>query len=133
MNKKIIKGRLIFMTKQNKAEMFRKAAAMLTNAPRYQELLLAEADRIDKMNEKRRQSESKTQKENRKVAAQVSEWFANQADPEVAYDGGEVQTALGLELSSQKFASIMRLVENAVKTDKADSNKGHVGYKKAYL
>ncbi|MER2227335.1 MAG: hypothetical protein ABS916_09895 [Carnobacterium sp.] len=119
------------MTKQNKAEMFREAAAMLTEAPRYQELLLAEAERVDKMNEKRRQSETKTQKENRVVAAQVTEWFANQADPEVAYDGGEVQAAVGLELSPQKFAAIMRLVENAVKTDKADSNKDHVGYQKA--
>ena len=119
------------MTKQNKAEMFREAATMLAGAPRYQELLLAEAERVDKMNEKRRQSETKTQKENRMIASQVSEWFANQADPEVAYDGGEVQAAVGLELSPQKFAAIMRLVENAVKTDKADSNKDHVGYQKA--
>lgn len=119
------------MAKQNKAEMFREAAAMLADAPRYQELLLTEADRIDKMNEKRRQSETKVQKENRVVAAYLTEWFANQADPEVAYDGSEIQEALGLELSPQKFAAIMRLVENAVKTDKADSNKDHVGYKKA--
>ena len=67
------------MTKQNKAEMFRKAAELLEGAPRYQELLIAEADRVEKMNEKRRKTETKTQKENRETAELITAWFEEEA------------------------------------------------------
>lgn len=119
------------MTKQNKAEMFREAATMLAGAPRFQELLNAEADRIDKMNEKRRKSETKTQKENRETAELITTWFEEEAEAGVAYDGAEVKAAIGLEISPQKFAAVMKLVAGVEKTAKADSNKDHVGYKKA--
>lgn len=113
---------------ENKAEMFRAAAELLDNAPRYKELLIAEAERIEKSYERARNTESKAHTENVKVAEQVAKWFEEDAEKGYAYDGQSIQEALGLDVTPQKFAAIIKLVEGVEKVEKADSNKNRVGY-----
>lgn len=113
---------------ENKAEMFRAAAELLDNAPRFKEFLIAEAERIEKSYERARNTESKAHTENVKVAKQVAEWFKEEAEKGYAYDGQSIQEALGLDVTPQKFAAIIKLVEEVEKVEKADSNKNRVGY-----
>lgn len=115
---------------ESKAEMFRKAADLLEGAPRYQELLREEADRVEARNKRNRGKETKVQKENRKIAGLIQKWFETEAEDGVAYSGNEVQLAVGLELSPQKLSALMKKVVGIEKTAKADSSKEHVGYKK---
>lgn len=113
---------------ENKAEMFRAAAELLDNAPRYKELLITEAERIEKSYERARNTQSKAHIENVKVAEQVAKWFEEDAEKGYAYDGQSIQEALGLDVTPQKFAAIIKLVEEVEKVEKADSNKNRVGY-----
>lgn len=113
---------------ENKAEMFRAAAELLDNAPRYKELLITEAERIEKSYERARNTQSKAHIENVKVAEQVAKWFEEDAEKGYAYDGQSIQEALGLDVTPQKFAAIIKLVEEVEKVEKSDSNKNRVGY-----
>ena len=122
------------MEKMTKSEIYRNAAALLEEtAPRYAEILLADADRIDARNEKSRgrKYETKDQKENKHLAALVTDMFLTEGiDADHAFDTAEIKTAIGFpELTPQKMTGVMKLVDVVDKVPNASKNKNHVGYK----
>ena len=88
------------------------------------------------MHEKRTASKkrglTKTQKENLVHIKNISAFFFEQADPEVAYTSAEVAQAIGGEIADftpQKMTALLKQVENVEKVEQATSDKKKVGYK----
>lgn len=89
------------------------------------------------MHEKKRTSNkkrglTKTQKENLVHIEDISAFFFEQADPEVAYTSAEVAQEVGGEIADftpQKMAALLKQVENVEKVAQATSDKKKVGYK----
>lgn len=121
--------------KQTVAEKFAEVARVLVAAGAPTEL-------VDFINERKEQHEkrtkgkkrglTKTQKENLIYIEKISNFFFEEADPEVAYTSAEVAQAVGDEVANftpQKMTALLKQVENVEKVDQATSDKKKVGYK----
>ena len=121
--------------KQTVAEKFEAVVKVLTTVGAEQELV----DFINErkaMHEKRTSNKkrglTKTQKENLVHIENISTFFFEQADPEVAYTSAEVAQAVGGEIADftpQKMTALLKQVENVEKVAQATSDKKKVGYK----
>lgn len=121
--------------KQTVAEKFAEVARVLVAAGAPTEL-------VDFINERKEQHEKRTkgkkrsltkvQKENLIYIEKISNFFFEEADPEVAYTSAEVAQAVGDEVANftpQKMTALLKQVENVEKVDQATSDKKKVGYK----
>lgn len=121
-----------------KAEMFLEAAMVLSdtngtgNYTKIIKMLEEEAVRVTSRNAARRKIETKEQKLNRRISADVFKFFDEEAENDIAYTLEEIGLAVGFEGTSQKMSAILRFADsvNFEKTDKATSNKARIGYKK---
>lgn len=121
--------------KQTVAEKFAEVARVLVAAGAPTELV----DFINErkvMHEKRTSNKkrglTKTQKENLVYIEKISNFFFEEADPEVAYTSAEVAQAVGDEVANftpQKMTALLKQVENVEKVDQATNDKKKVGYK----
>ena len=120
--------------KMTVAQKFEAVARVLVAAGAQQELV----DFINErkaMHEKRTSNKkrglTKTQKENLIHIENISRFFFEQADPEVAYTSAEVAQAVGGEIADftpQKMTALLKQVRNVEKVE-ATSDKKKVGYK----
>lgn len=121
--------------KQTVAEKFAEVARVLVAAGAPTEL-------VDFINERKEQHEKRTkgkkrsltkvQKENLIYIEKISNFFFEEADPEVAYTSAEVAQAVGDEVANftpQKMTALLKQVENIEKVAQATSDKKKVGYK----
>lgn len=121
--------------KMTVAEKFAEVARVLVAAGAQTELV----DFINErkvMHEKRIASKkrglTKTQKENLVHIENISAFFFERADLEVAYTSAEVAQAVGGEIADftpQKMTALLKQVENVEKVAQATSDKKKVGYK----
>lgn len=79
----------------------------------------------------RRAGETKAAKANKAIAEEISNWFAEEADAEVAYAASEIAEIVEIEATPQKMTAIMKYVAGVEKVDKATNIKGRVGYVKS--
>lgn len=121
--------------KMTVAQKFEEVARVLVAAGAQSELV----DFINErkvMHEKRTSNKkrglTKTQKENLVYIEKISNFFFEEADPEVAYTSAEVAQAVGDEVANftpQKMTALLKQVENVEKVDQATNDKKKVGYK----
>lgn len=129
------------MTKQlTKSEKFALALASLeevefANKEAVVEFLLGEKELVEKRNAKRSASRkpTKAQLENQEFVARIVAFFeSDEVEADKAYSSVEIAEAVGFEdFSAQKMSALMKKVIEegvVVKHDKADSDKGKVGY-----
>ena len=86
----------------------------------------------EKRTSNKKRSLTKTQKENLVHIENISAFFFEQADPEVAYTSAEVAQAVGGEIADftpQKMTALLKQVENVEKVAQATSDKKKVGYR----
>lgn len=121
--------------KMTVAQKFEEVARVLVAAG-------AQAELVDFINERKAMHEkrtsnkkrglTKTQKENLVYIEKISNFFFEEADPEVAYTSAEVAQAVGDEVANftpQKMTALLKQVENVEKVDQATNDKKKVGYK----
>lgn len=121
--------------KMTVAQKFEEVARVLVAAG-------AQAELVDFINERKVMHEkrtsnkkrglTKTQKENLVYIEKISNFFFEEADPEVAYTSAEVAQAVGDEVANftpQKMTALLKQVENVEKVDQATNDKKKVGYK----
>lgn len=138
-------GEVIIMTKYNeltKAERMKLASELIDLESEHEfadglvQMLLEEADRIEKANARSRgrRTQSKAQKERAQVVEQIVEYIENNPEvKEVYYDSVGIVALVGLDYTPQRAIHVARdLIELNMLKDLGDKSFGDNKKRKAY-